>query len=112
MLLSTYLHEQIHWLTDAKIESTNTAITMLKLVFPRVPVGFPKGAKDEHSTYLHLIVCYLEQEALREYFNEIRVRAVYKFWQNDHYTLVYKQVELYQDIFARIMVKSGLKLAK
>jgi hypothetical protein len=112
MLLSTYLHEQIHWFADENIEKTNVAIAMLKQAFPKVPVGYPKGAKDEESSYLHLIVCYLEQQALREYLSETRVRAVFKFWQNDHYTWVYKQVELHQDILNKIMVKSGLKLIK
>lgn len=110
LLLSTYLHEQIHWFTDEHIENTNTAIAMLKHAFPDVPVGYPEGARDEHSTYLHLIVCYLEQEALREYLSETRVRAVLKFWQNDHYKWVYKQVELHQSLLAKIITESALNL--
>jgi hypothetical protein len=112
MLLSTYLHEQIHWFADENIEKTNVAIAMLKQAFPKVPVGYPEGAKDEESSYLHLIVCYLEQQALREYLSETRIRAVFKFWQNDHYTWVYKQVELHQDLLSQIMAESGLYLAK
>ena len=112
MLLSTYLHEQIHWYADENIEKTNVAIAMLKQAFPNVPVGYPEGAKDEESSYLHLIVCYLEQQALREYLSETRVRAVFNFWQNDHYTWVYKQVELHQDLLSHIMAENGLYLAK
>ena len=77
-----------------------------------MPVGFPEAAKDEHSTYLHLIVCYLELQALREYLNESRVQAALKFWQGDHYTWVYKQVELHQDLLAKIIVESGLTLSR
>jgi hypothetical protein len=112
MLLSTYLHEQTHWFADENIEKTNVAIAMLKQAFPKVPVGYPEGAKDEESSYLHLIVCYLEQQALREYLSETRVRAVFNFWQNDHYTWVYKQVELHQDLLSQIMAENGLYMAK
>jgi hypothetical protein len=112
MLLSTYLHEQIHWFADENIEKTNVAIAMLKQAFPKIPVGYPEGARDEESSYLHLIVCYQEQQALREYLSETRIRAVFKFWQNDHYTWVYKQVELHQDLLCQIMAESGLYLAK
>jgi hypothetical protein len=88
------------------------AIAMLKQAFPKIPVGYPEGARDEESSYLHLIVCYQEQQALREYLSETRIRAVFKFWQNDHYTWVYKQVELHQDLLCQIMAESGLYLAK
>jgi hypothetical protein len=110
MLLSTYLHEHIHWFTDENIESTNLAIGKLKEAFSKVPVGFPEGAKDEHSTYLHLIVCYLELEALRDYLSESRVKAVLEFWKKDHYTWIYHQVELEQDLIAKIIAESGLIL--
>ena len=112
MLLSTYLHEQIHWFADKNIVNTNLAITKLKLAFPKVPVGYPEGASDEDSTYLHLIVCYLEQQALRDYLSESRVSVVGKFWQDDHYTWVYKQVESHQDLLAKIIKESGLDLGR
>ena len=57
-------------------------------------------------------MCYLEQQALREYLSETRVRAVFKFWQNDHYTWIYKQVELHQDLLARVITKSNFDLSK
>lgn len=110
MLLSTYLHEQIHWFTDEKIESTKVAIAKLKLAFPNVPVGYPEGARDEYSTYLHLVVCYLELEALSDYLSESRVNRVLKFWQNDHYRWVYLQVESHHKILAKIIGESGLYL--
>jgi hypothetical protein len=56
LLLSTYLHEQIHWFADENIENTHAAIAMLKQAFPKAPVGYPEGARDEESSYLHLIV--------------------------------------------------------
>lgn len=112
MLLSTYLHEQIHWFADENINNTNKAKAMLKQALPEVPVGFPKGTRDEYSTYLHLIVCYLEQQALRGYLRESRGRAVLKFWQNDHYNWVYKQVELQQNLLAKTIAQSGLYLER
>ena len=41
MLLSTYIHEQIHWFADENIENTHAAIAMLKQAFPKAPVGYP-----------------------------------------------------------------------
>ncbi len=38
----------------------------LRTLYPKVPVGQPQGARNEDSTYLHLIVCYLEYCALTE----------------------------------------------
>jgi hypothetical protein len=77
-----------------------------------VPIGYPEGAIDEHSTYFHLIVCYPEQHALKEYLKEGRVQEVLKFWQDYHYRWVYKQVKCHLDLPTNIITKSGLNLAQ
>ena len=64
-ILCVYLHEQMHWyagrLDCAGAESP--LITELKQRYPQAPTGFPEGANDEYSTYLHLLVNWLEIEA-------------------------------------------------
>src|ERR1051325_322669 len=65
LLLSTFVHEQSHWLLTQNDKNAGEAIKELRVMFPKVPVGFPEGADDEASTYLHLIVIYLEYSADR-----------------------------------------------
>jgi hypothetical protein len=92
LLLSTFLHEQIHWFLARNHKSTEEAKRDLRRLFPRVPASFPEGAKDEESTYLHLLVVYLEYRACREALGELRARQVMEFWASDHYTWVYRTV--------------------
>jgi len=64
-ILCEYLHEQMHWY-EAKLGCAaegSPLIAELKHRYPRAPIGFPEGANDEYSTYLHLLVNWLEIEA-------------------------------------------------
>jgi hypothetical protein len=92
LLLSTFVHEQLHWFLVQKGKETDEAMKELRALFPKVPVGPPDGAADEESTYLHLLVVYLEYRADREVLGELRAKQVMDFWAGDHYTWVYKTV--------------------
>ena len=92
LLLSTYVHEQIHWFLTQNHERTEAAKKELRAMFPKVPTSGPEGARDEESTYLHLLVVYLEYRADRELLGELRARQVMEFWANDHYTWIYRTV--------------------
>lgn len=92
LLLSTFVHEQIHWFLTQNLKSTEEAKKELRGLFPKAPISFPEGATDEESTYLHLIVIYLEYRADRELLGELKARQVMEFWANDHYTWIYKTV--------------------
>ena len=92
LLLSTFVHEQAHWLMESKGKEVEEALKELRALFPKVPVGHPEGARDERSSYVHLIVIYLEYRALRELLGELRARQVMEFWTHDHYTWIYKTV--------------------
>ncbi len=92
LLLSTFVHEQLHWHLDQREKETEAAIKELRAMFPKVPAGHPEGARDERSTYLHLLVIYLEYRADRELMGELKARQVMEFWSKDHYTWIYKTV--------------------
>jgi len=92
LLLSTYVHEQIHWHLVNLSKETDEAIKELRVLFPKVPAGGPEGARDENSTYLHLLVCYLEYRADRELMGELKAKQVIEFWSTDHYNWVYRTV--------------------
>jgi len=92
LLLSTFVHEQAHWFLTQNQEATEDAKKELRSMFPKVPIKPPEGASDEESTYLHLIVIYLEYRADRELMGELKSRQIMEFWVTDHYTWIYKTV--------------------
>ena len=92
LLLSTFVHEQFHWFLAERREATEQAIADLRKLFPAVPAGGTAGARDEYSTYLHLLVCYLEQQADLRVLGELRTKRIMDFWATDHYTWVYETV--------------------
>ena len=57
-ILCEYLHEPMHWYTERLgcAGPASPLIAELKRRYPAAPVGFPEGANDEYSTYLHLLV--------------------------------------------------------
>jgi hypothetical protein len=90
VLLATFVHEQIHWFLSANFERTEKAKAELKAIYAEVPVGPPNGARSKESTYLHLIVNYLEYEAVRELVGEERAKAVFE--GKGYYRWIYKTV--------------------
>jgi hypothetical protein len=92
LLLSTFVHEQFHWFLAERRDPTELAIADLRKLFPTVPAGGTAGARDEYSTYLHLLVCYLEQQADVRVLGELKTKQVMDFWATDHYTWVYQMV--------------------
>ena len=91
-LLSTYLHEQLHWFFTRHPAETGAAEQDLMKLYPDVPIGYPEGANDRESTYLHLLVCRLEQQADRAVLGDQRTADVMQFWAGDHYRWVYRTV--------------------
>jgi hypothetical protein len=89
-LLAVYLHEQLHWYCEQHEAATTRAIDELRDSYPYVPVGLPEGAKSEFSSYLHLIIGYLEYAALIELLSPDEARRVVVDWT--HYTWIYATV--------------------
>lgn len=108
LLLSTFVHEQLHWFFTQKSKETEEAVKELKTSFPKVPVGFPEGARNEESTYLHILVCYLEHQANKELLGELKARQVIEFWKLDHYTWIYKTVSEQERTIGAILRKHNL----
>lgn len=109
-LLSTYVHEQLHWYLATHQDQTDAAENDLRKIYPKVPVGYPDGANDEGSTYLHLIDCYLEMQADRDLMGRERALAVMEFWAGDHYRWVYKTVMNDESIIAGVIGKEHLRI--
>ena len=80
LLLSTYLHEQMHWYLWRLGGETSDPVAPFfdELVrrYPQAPIAPPDGALSYESTYLHLVVNWLEVAATSEYIGHPRARAV------------------------------------
>ena len=78
-LLASYLHEQMHWYaswySNVRPEQWGDISTNLRQRYPQVPTRGPEGAPDEESTYLHLVVNWLEIEVTGRFFDRERVIA-------------------------------------
>jgi len=105
-LLSVYLHEQIHWFLSRHPVRLARAILDLKARYPNVRVGSKVGgARDEKSTYLHLLVCLLEYEALLDILGG-RARQLLK--SKPYYRWIYQSVLLDYGTIKGILVKNRL----
>jgi len=103
-LLSTYVHENLHWYISAH-EGTGGAIADFEEMFPDAPGPDAGGARDPHSSRLHLIVCRLEYEAMAELIGEPQARELLAGMQ--HYQWVYDKV-LNDPRIPEVLAKNGI----
>jgi hypothetical protein len=89
-LLSSYIHEQLHWYLREHDSQQKGAINELRQMYPNAPVGLPEGAESAYSTYGHLVDCYLEIEADRELIGPERTITVVR--NKGHYTWIYETI--------------------
>lgn len=88
-LLSSYIHEQLHWfwLLEEHEGRTWSAWRDLRDAFPQLPLAPPAGCGSERSTYLHVAINYWEYRALCELIGTDDARAFLK--RKPYYTAVY-----------------------
>lgn len=110
LLLSTYVHEQLHWFVAAHPREAKAAIARLEKIYPHVPLGYPLGSGDQEGNYEHLIVCYLEYRADQRLMGELRGREVLDFWSHDHYTWIYQEVQTHPEEIGAVVKEAGLIL--
>lgn len=108
LLLSTFVHEQIHWHVDMKPAAMAAAVADLRVLYPVLPVGYPKGANDEAGSYEHLVIIYLEDQANRELHGMGAARKIMQHWSGDHYTELVKIVVRDNRKIMRVVQKHGL----
>jgi hypothetical protein len=108
LLLSTYVHEQLHWFIAQHKTEADAALGELRGIYPNIPVGFPEGSSDEGGNYEHLLVIYLEYRADQTLMGELKARQVMNFWSEDHYTWLYRKVLSDPETVGRIAKANGL----
>ena len=89
-LLSSYIHEQLHWYLRDHDAQQKSAIDELRRMYPNAPVGLPEGAESAYSTYGHLVDCHLEIEADRQLLGPDRTMTVVR--NKGHYTWIYDTI--------------------
>ncbi|MFP2928163.1 hypothetical protein ACLESO_23785 [Pyxidicoccus sp. 3LG] len=108
LLLATFIHEQSHWYFTAKPDETRAAMAELESLLPGMPVGFPDGANDKESSYLHLCVIPFEYDGLRQLVGDLAARQVMEFWATDHYRVLYRKVLEHPRQIWPILTRHGL----
>ena len=80
LLLSTYLHEQMHWylclLGGPDHDPVAPFFDELVRRYPQAPIWLPEGARSYEQTYMHLVVCWLEIEAAAELIGRTRANRI------------------------------------
>jgi hypothetical protein len=90
-LLSTFVHEQLHWLEEEPwLADFRAAMQDFKALFPDVPSGAEGGARNAESTYRHLLVCDLEYQAMTSLVGEATARNTLA--AITHYQWIYDKV--------------------
>jgi len=107
-LLSTFVHEQLHWYLRDHDAQQRAAVADLRRIYPVVPVGLPKGADSEYSTYGHLVDCYLELEADRQLLGPDRALAVVR--RKPWYTWIYSTVLSDERTIAAVVDRHRLRV--
>jgi hypothetical protein len=108
--LSMFIHEQIYWFTSNKFAQTSKAMEELKTLYPNAPDGPPEGAKDKQSTYLLLVVCYLEYEAMKELVGDEKARGLTEQMSVEFYKWIYRTILTDDEKIRRIVEKHNLKI--
>jgi catechol 2,3-dioxygenase-like lactoylglutathione lyase family enzyme len=104
--LATYLHEQLHWFVFGRQVALHRAIRELRQRYPSVPPFEAGGARDETSTYVHLVVCPLEYAALTEVIGAEAARAAIE--RADVYTWIYATILQDWSYFADLLSRHAL----
>lgn len=105
-VLSTLVHEQTHWYMEDHHDDVQNAIKVFNQKYPEVPFGNSEGARDEFSTYLHLLVCYIEYKSMIDLVGEERAKIVME--EMNHYTWIYDKVLNDTDYIGSVVESNGL----
>jgi hypothetical protein len=110
VLLSTYLHEQMHWylwhLGTPERDPVAPFFDELVKRYPGAPTSLPDGARNYESTYLHLVVNWLEIAATSELIGRPRAAAVAD--QSHTYRWIYRTVLEDWDLLGELYERYGL----
>jgi len=110
LLLSTYLHEQMHWylwhLDTPEHDPVRPFFDELVRRYPMAPTELPDGARSYEATYLHLVVNWLEMAATAEFIGRRRACAIAEAQHS--YRWIYRTVLKDWDMLGELYERHGL----
>ena len=110
LLLSTYLHEQMHWylwhLGTPERDMVAPFFDELVRRYPDAPTELPDGARNYEPTYLHLVVNWLEIAATSEFIG--RARACRGRQAQRTYRWIYRTVLKDWDLLGELYERHGM----
>lgn len=120
-LLSTYLHEQMHWylwhLETPERDALAPFYDELVRRYPDAPIELPDGARGYTATYVHLVVNWLEIAATSEFIGRARAEAVAAAQRSYRwlYRIVLRDWDALGELYARhglAPIRSAAELAR
>jgi len=105
LALTTFLHEQLHWLDGP---GTDSASADASTRWPDPPPLSAGGAADPASTWLHMSVCALEYHSLSELLGSSAAAAELR--QHTSYSWIYGQILASPDRFSSFLHRHGLQV--
>lgn len=108
-VLSIFLHEQFHWwVSEVSDDNFKSAMRDLKSIYPELPES--GMAASIFSTYLHLIICWLEFKATTKLIGENEAKKVILSYIHEAqiYAWIYEQVLDNQNGIEKILRKWNL----
>jgi len=110
LLLATYLHEQMHWylwrLGGPDYDPVAPFFDELVRRYPAAPTRLPEGARSYEQTYVHLVVCWLELEALSGLIGRERAQAIADTQWG--YRWIYRTVITDREPLRQLLTEHGL----
>jgi hypothetical protein len=110
LLLSTYLHEQMHWylwlLGGPDHDPVAPFFDELVRRYPQAPIWLPDGARSYEQTYMHLVVCWLEIEAAAELIGRARANRILETQWG--YRWIYRTVIADREPLGALFTEHGL----
>lgn len=106
--LATLMHEQMHWWIDGHAKEVRLAKRDLRRIYSSLPVGYPEGANDEDASYEHLLINWLEVNAMKSLLGEEEARRVLSLAKKDHYRRLYSLVEVDREKIGAIVTRRAL----
>jgi len=108
-LVAVLVHEEFHWnLALNSGLSKWKLMALLKAFLPVLRVAPPFGSEDDVSTYMHVLVCYMEYKALSKVFGQPAAQSYLS--KQPFYTDVYATVldEANSPKIEMVLARAGL----
>ncbi len=107
LLLSLYIHEQLHAHLDQQV-GMDAALIRVQDWYPQVPDRTQGGARDDASTHLHLILCTLELIGLSHFLGTEEARNQVAHARG--YQWIYAEVLKHTDRFRTLIEQCNLNI--